>query len=261
MKNETITLEEALANLARPEVRASLETYVPASYELFHDHLEAYDRGIIDIAHALVDMEAKEIQAYRPNHVEFLHGLVDIIGKKPGDREPDKIREEHKKKVYQFVKNYVHENYDVAKVVEARAEAFYERLGEMSEKEKDRCDLNPSLLENILNFPSRQIKVKMMAKLGELPWVPYMDLGIGNYINAMRKYITEETGQELKFSNPDTDLIANFLLPYMKLRINEYNCGCEPLERIYKEAVQEIPGLKDKIVGIGRKYGVEIKTD
>jgi len=257
MTNETRSLEEALADLGRSEVRASLETYVPVSYELFHDHPEAYERGILDVAHVLVDIRAKEIQAYRPHEVEFLHGLVDMISKTPSDREPDK-RKEHEEQIYQFAKKYIHENYDVAKVVEARIEAFYEMAREISQEGGVPITnyLDPSRLESILSCRSKSVAEKMKSKLGTLPWIPCMNLEIGEYLNTLRRYITEETGQALRWSNPDIALMANHLLPYRVLQIGTFDCS--PLVRIYQEAVVEIPGLKDKIVDIGRKYGVEI---
>ena len=205
MTNETRSLEEALADLGRSEVRASLETYVPVSYELFHDHPEAYERGIIDIAHALVDMKAKEVQNYRSHVAEFLHGLVDIIGKTPSDREEPNIRKEHKEQIYQFAKKYVHENYDVAKVVEARIEAFYEMAREISQEGGVPITnyLDPSHLESILRCRSKPVAEKMKSKLGTLPWIPYMNLEPGEYLNTLRRYITEETGQALRWSNQD----------------------------------------------------------
>jgi len=264
-KNKMITqtqhkprsLEEALADLRRPEVRQSLETYVPASYEVLHESGNSYRELMQETAHALLDMRVREFNLSQPK-TEFLHGLVDRVGKTPSYREPEKCKE-HEEETYQFAKAYVHNNFDIAKTIEAGIEILLETSLEGLKK---CCDV--SRLSSLISYISPgshaipEVLDKVKERLGGLPRVPAVRLQTGEYISMLKKYIVEKTGKNLQDSDILTDNLANQLLPYRVLQVGG-TFDNDPISRIYSEAVQEIPGLRERIVEIGRKYGVEMK--
>jgi len=250
--------EEALAELRKPEARASLETYVPVSFEAFRNCRGNYGELIAETAHALLEIQVRQI-GLGQRETEFLHELIDLISKQPSDREPERCKD-HEEQKYQLAKKYVFKHFDVAMAVVSRVESFYEFAEEIrkdGDEIKRYCD--PTFLDHVLSWQAQPIKDKMKGKVKELPKIPLIGLDTSEYIRELRKYITEKIGQDLRFGDPDTALMCNLFLPYNRLGVGTFDSS--PLERIYVEAVQEIPGLKDKIVEIGRKYGVEMKID
>ena len=70
------SLEEALADLRRPEVRTSLETYVPVSFAAMRDVDGGGDELLADAAHFTLDL--KYMGKLADRELAFLHEIIDV---------------------------------------------------------------------------------------------------------------------------------------------------------------------------------------
>jgi len=268
MTNETRTLEEALANLARPEVRTSLETYVPASFEAMKDVRGGDEELLADAVHYMLDLKYKEKAPERD--LAFLHEIVDM--KK--DFNSENI-EQNKEALYQKGKSYVLETgFDVEDYALFVVDLFLKAWTSMGEAGKkwmqDRAPTGKlysyciSAIKNEDYIPVDHISDEDKNALKEKSVnvkFPVVPVPFNEYFNAMIDYKIRQ-GLKVDETPVDISILRNAAMkfgdsigPVKSLYgINAF------YERFYSEAITETPGLKDKIVEIGRKYGVEMKT-
>lgn len=261
------SLEEALADLKRPEVRTSLDSYVPASFEAMRDTSGGDFELLADAVHFMLD------SLYRKKMPEgeltFLHEIVDITKKS----DPEK-RRELEEILYQKGKRFILERAaNLEGYILATTEIFLKNNSTteggrrwLNLKAQTKILLNYCI--NSLSDPGKWIvdfsksDETTLKEKSENLYAPIVPNPMRNYIDALTSY---KAMKGLKVDAPPVDIsiLRNTVLIFGEI-IGPFRSvfGMEEFyRRFYAEVVQEIPGLKKKIADVGRKYGIEMKTE
>ncbi|MEI7718749.1 MAG: hypothetical protein WCI72_02690 [archaeon] len=274
-QNKPRSLEEALAELRRPENRISDESFCKAHYIMnetvpYSESEEARDRElrmkIAEIAFYAVDTRSEQAN-YTESEKKYLYEIVEAIRDERffEEIEGNEIPK-NKEANYQRVKQFAFKNLDMIGYVTGISTVIAEDI--LSCKDTERMEWNKgnnggdltkkdltALIagERYLAFSEEgEKKFKEIARMLNFPMASGL---MGKNGNLCETYLTiPEIKSDISKFRGYSHMIRNNIMPYQRI------CSNIDYARLVTEAIQEIPGLKEKIFEIGRKYGVEMKV-
>ncbi|MCX6720196.1 MAG: hypothetical protein NTW11_00010 [Candidatus Staskawiczbacteria bacterium] len=258
-------LEKALEMLRKPETRESLGTYVPASFEAMKNTIgqEANDELVVDAVHFMADQTIKDRKMELGDAV-FIHELVDMLKTRPTVDEPEKLRE-FEEQMYQKAREYMIKNSELGEYIPECVGLFLKSCVSDDEKKEWMQKRAPTgqlfryCVKALANPVASEVGTEeetrgLKKKVHDTPRLPGVIMV--RYLDAMKKH-KGDLGLRLDFPPADISIISNNLLKYST--IGAFNNLDNFHERIFGEIIDETPELRDKIVEIGKQYGVEIK--
>lgn len=261
--NKQRSLEEAVTELRKPEVRGSLENYVIATMD---EGLGNYEGLLEDVVHFTVDLKAEKY-GYTEEESTFIHELVDMKSEMPSLEDNPEGFEAYEGRLYQKGKSYILEHCDTKDFIETAFDLYIKMKSSDEENRAWRDEMNQegkffgrciSALSD-LGWCIDEDREKLKEKVkGRQP--PMMKGFPDEYIEAVKER-KEELGLKIDSPPLDVSILKNGFLKYAFLGTFNFNpiSSRKFYNRFYEEAVQEILGLKDSLLDIGRKYGVEMK--